>query len=385
MTLPSVIVNAIPLRTRLTGVGRYTYDTAAALTTLNVAEMHYWYAYVSKRLLNGEYPEYMFHGKLSWLNEILLRPNSFSLRVIRKLHSIWAKHKGKQSFDLYWEPNFIFLDEIESRKAVLTIHDFSFHIHRQWHPKDRLAYFDTHFWRTLPRANHVVAVSEFVRGECIEYAKLDPDTVHVVHNGIDHQQFRVLDTSILQETKARLQLPDRYILCVGTVEPRKNVAGLVKAYDMLPEKVKKDCTLVLAGDTGWAREYLRDVVEANKDYIQFLGYVDQQDLPAVYNLATLFAYPSYYEGFGIPPVEAMACGTPVLVSTIEPLKEVCGDAAHFVDAWQIEDIAAGLEKLATDDAYAATLREKGLERCQRYTWEATARGHWDVFSKALEG
>ena len=176
-----------------------------------------------------------------------------------------------------------------------------------------------------------------------------------------------------REVAARHDIEGRYVLAVGTLEPRKNLVRLVRAFAALDPAVRGDCSLVLAGLRGWSIEDLDEVTGASAKTVQMLGFVEDEDLPGLYAEATAFAYPSLAEGFGLPVLEAMAAGCPVLTSDRSSLPEVGGDAAVLVDPTDERAIARGLERLLVDDAYRAELRHRGRDRAAHFTWEHTAR------------
>jgi glycosyltransferase involved in cell wall biosynthesis len=201
-------------------------------------------------------------------------------------------------------------------------------------------------------------------------------------------QFSAVDDPIQrQQLRLRYNLPEKFILFVGTIEPRKNLSRLIQAVAQLR---RRGCAtrLVLVGPNGWlVNGSLEQEIETLgvKDVVQNLGYVPQEDLPGLYSLATVFAFPSLYEGFGLPPLEAMACGTPVLTSQDSAMAEICGEAALLVDPHSAEAIADGLATLLQDADLRDCLRQRGLVQVQQYSWERTARETAVVYQKVLNG
>jgi len=174
--------------------------------------------------------------------------------------------------------------------------------------------------------------------------------------------------------KAKLSLPDRFVLFVGHLEPRKNLARLVEAFSILKSKTKLPHKLVILGRESWGYEPVFEAVERHNECsdIVFTGYVDEDDLPLVYNLADALAFPSLYEGFGLPLLEAMACGVPVVTSKVSSLPEVAGKAAILVDPYNVEEIADGLAAVLEDEALRQALINKGLDRAKKFRWEEAA-------------
>jgi glycosyltransferase involved in cell wall biosynthesis len=187
----------------------------------------------------------------------------------------------------------------------------------------------------------------------------------------------------LNEFKTAQKIPEKFILFVGSIEPRKNLTNALKAYNSLPEAFKKECKFVLAGFSGWKNAEVMDMIRRERDNIVYLGYLSDLELAYLYNLASVFIYASLYEGFGIPPLEAMACGTPVIVSRSSSLPEVCGDAAYFVDPLAVDSISEGMYKVFSDSSMKETLVRSGIARAQSFSWDLSARSHLALFSEVL--
>jgi len=380
-----IVINTIPLLSRLTGVGNCIYHTARALLE---ADPHnrYWfyYGYFSDRLICPARPEETPRDAVS---DVLHSAKAFidrhpTLRgVIRDVqHAYHRFAAGTLRFDLYYEPNYIPLD-LAARKVVTTVHDLSFIFHPEWHPKDRIDVFPEQFRRRIGRSDLITADSEFTRGELLELLKIDEARVRVVYPGYDQSLFQQHSADQLERFRKAHKLPERYVLFVGSIEPRKNIDRLLEAYGRLPEALKQEFPLVLAGFAGWRNESTMRRLEEMTEYVTFLGYLDVEQLALAYGAATVFAYPSLYEGFGLPPLEALASGCPVLASDIPPLREVCGEAAYFVEPESTDSITEGLRNLLTDNDSQQTLSAKGLDRAQSFGWERTAREMLAVFEE----
>ena len=174
------------------------------------------------------------------------------------------------------------------------------------------------------------------------------------------------------------------MLFVGSIEPRKNLKSLIGAYLSLDKGIRKDTKLVLAGFKGWENEEIMQLLKKVKSDVVYLGYLSNIELGKLYNLATLFVYPSLYEGFGLPPLEAMACGCPVVVSDTASLPEVCGDAAQYVDPRDVDSIAEGIDKVLSDEAHRRSLIARGIARSKLFSWDKAAKKHLEVFEDAVE-
>ena len=264
---------------------------------------------------------------------------------------------------------------------VITVHDLSFLLYPQGLRALNRIYLRTCTRLSVQRARRVIAVSESTKRDLVHYYDLSPAKVDVVHNGVD-TVFQPLPADRVAAFRAERGLPARFILFVGTLEPRKNVVRLIDAYARLP---KTRPPLMLVGGKGWFYDEVFARVEtlSLNSEVQFVGYVPAEDLPWWYNAANLFVYPSLYEGFGLPPLEAMACGTPVVTSTTSSLPEVVGQAGLLVDPTDIEALAAAMEQVLADPGVREKMRAAGLAQAQGFSWQKTARRTVGSYRRAL--
>jgi alpha-1,3-rhamnosyl/mannosyltransferase len=285
-------------------------------------------------------------------------------------------------FDLYHEPNFV---PFPSRlPTVITVHDLSVLKYPQWHPADRVKQHQRHFLRGLGKAQHVIVVSEAVRQELIDELNCPPQCVTAVHNGVS-PQYRPQPAEEVARVRLAYDLPDKFFLCVGTIEPRKNLTAAMRAFVGLPPAVRSACPLVLAGPWGWRSDAERELFEreGRAAGVRHIGYVPAADLPAVYSAARVLVYPSHYEGFGLPPVEMLACGGAVLASTADAVREVVAGHAWFVDADDVGGWKDALHRAATEDEFIDRLRTNGARLAAMYTWERAAAETRRVYAKVL--
>lgn len=377
-----IVINAIPLLSPLTGVGSYIYNIAKRLKSLdNSYEYIYFYGYFSKGLLvyTGEKRILRDFNKIKYYAKKI----PFVARSLRTLKGYLSKIPYKE-FDLYFEPNFIPLDGISAKRVVTTIPDFSFYKYPQWHPRDRIEFFKENFWKNICRSHIIITGSHYIKTEVLKLLNFNSDKIKVIYYGYDKDVLRTYNLSDLSTFRVRFKLPKYFLLFVGALEPRKNLECLIKAYMSLNKDMKKDLKLVLAGASGWRNEGIMSLIKKEKENIHYLGYVSNQELAFLYNLATLFVYPSLYEGFGLPPLEAMACGCPAVVSNVSALPEVCGDAAYYVDPHHVESVAEGIYKLLDDEDLRKKLIKRGLERAKTFSWEKSAMEHLKVFEETTK-
>jgi len=264
---------------------------------------------------------------------------------------------------------------------VVTIHDLSFLFYPQsFRPVNRL-YLKLFARLSARRARRVVAVSESTKHDAVKQYGIAADKVDVVHNGVD-PAFRPFPAEQVSAFRADRGLPERFILFVGTLEPRKNIARLIQAYAQLPGARPP---LFFVGGKGWFYDEIFALVERLNlgAEVHFAGYVSTEDLPWWYNAAQVFVYPSLYEGFGLPPLEAMACGTPVISSTASSLPEVVGQAGLLVDPTDTEGLAAAMQRCLADANLRAQMRTMGLARAAGFSWRETARHTVDSYRRAV--
>jgi glycosyltransferase involved in cell wall biosynthesis len=311
--------------------------------------------------------------------------------------------------DVFFNPHFFNAPVKEPCQKAMTFHDLSF----EYLPE--LFSWRKRAWQNLLMnakkeaqcADKIIAVSESTKHDLVDLYKINPEKIKVIYSGVG-EEFRLLNGVIASEpsvagrawqsrpiasapgvasahaaslndwiVRKKYNLPDRFILYFGTLEPRKNIVGLIRAFELLKEKNKDfdDFYLVVAGGRGWLDKNIFKKAKQSKfaDQIIFTGFVAPEDKVYFYNLAKLFVYPSFFEGFGFPPLEAMACGVPVVTSNTSSLPEVVGDAALMVDPYDIEELSWAMEQVVSDNELNRELARRGLERAKMFSWDKCAR------------
>jgi len=269
--------------------------------------------------------------------------------------------------------------------VVVSIHDLSFeHLPETFKRRSRTQLRLT-VRRSARRATRILSLSEHTRRDIIETYRIDAEKVSAIPLAAAGHFRPVADNRELQRVRHKYGIDGDYILCVGSIQPRKNVARLIRAYALLRGNFSADKLpkLVLVGKCAWLYdETLRTLEKTGvKDTSVVTGYVPESDLPALYSGALCFVYPSYFEGFGLPPLEAMKCGTPVIVGNRTSLPEVVGDAALSVDPFDIEAIAAAITRLMNNSALRDELSVRGQERARMFSWQHTARETLKVYTE----
>jgi len=295
--------------------------------------------------------------------------------------SSWWRLRKARGF-VFHSPNYV-VPPVHG-PAVATIHDLSTFLYPNFHPAARVAMLDRELPKTLRRASHFITVSEFVRREVIQTFNLREEQVVSIHNGVE-ARFKPKEAAQTHRALSSLGLTHgSYLLCVSTVEPRKNIDTLLDAYLGLPARQRQRMLLVIAGSAGWRSDALhRRLRDTAGDGVRYLEYVPDEKLPSLYAGATALALASFYEGYGLPVIEAMACGVPVIVSNAASLPEVAGPDALLVDPRDVDGWRAALERAIDDVSWRQKCIASGLIATQSTTWERCITRTVDVYEQAL--
>ncbi|WP_423925772.1 glycosyltransferase family 4 protein [Dokdonella sp.] len=361
-----MIFNVDAISAPLTGIGRYALELANGLARHEAIE------------------ELRLYSAVRWVDDpaealssnrifASLRQNlPFKTRALevysRMRNLLFRAHTRNLSGYLLHTPNYILMPF--EGPAVTTVHDLSAFNFPETHPPERVRFLERHLPRTLERANRVLTDSQFIADEIHEKLGVARNKLRVIPLGVDGR-YRPRETSSLSEAMHRHQLvAGTYLLVVATQEPRKNLVRLARAYAALPEVMRARHPLIIVGARGWLSADLERALaplEAS-GAARRLGYVSEEDLPLVYAGARAFAFPSIYEGFGLPVLEALASGIPVLTSNVSSLPEVCADIALCINPLDEVEMSAGLERLLSDEEWRETTVQQGLELAAQYPW-----------------
>jgi glycosyltransferase involved in cell wall biosynthesis len=366
-------LDGIPLASPKSGIGHYTFELAHALAR---------HAVTDEFQLISPIP-------MTALTRVDAEDLPFNLQAVeakRKL-SWWAwglpTYGEKNSLSLFHGTNY----EIpiwSSFPRIVTIHDLSQLLHGETHNAAVVRRAKRRLPLMAKAATMIITATESVKREICEYLRVEPYKVAVTPYAA-RDQFRPISPELTIEVKKRLGLDDEFVLFVGTIEPRKNLITLVKAFAELLLTTDLRPQLVIAGQEGWLTgELFNYIAESHvKERIVFLGYVSDTDLAALYSSCKACVYPSLYEGFGLPPLEAMACGAPVITSCIPTIMETVGSAAKLVAPDDVQGLAESLAQLLTDQEKCRQLSSAGLQRAKEFSWEKTAGATLEVYSEAL--
>lgn len=269
--------------------------------------------------------------------------------------------------------------------GVATVHDLSVFKYPETHPLERIKHFEREFTDSMARAAHLITDSEATRQEVMSYLAWPAEKITAVPLGVS-SQFAPASEAALAPCLTKYHLKfKRYALCVSTLEPRKKIANLLQAYQSLPPQVREQYPLVLVGGAGWLSDALHQEIDrlAGQGWLRYLGFVPEADLPALYAGARAFVYPSVYEGFGLPVLEAMASGVPVVASIYSSLPEVTQGAAQLVDPDDIDSLAMGIQASLFDEPWRANACKTGLAVAQSFTWSRCIDRTVDVYKKVM--
>jgi len=284
--------------------------------------------------------------------------------------------------DLYHATDFVLPPTRSRTKTIVTVHDLSF-VRTPETASPRLkVYLDKVVPRSIHRADHVIADSSATKADLMSIYGLTAEKISVVLSGVNSRFTPVEQPDYV---RAKYNIPEKpFVLAVGTVQPRKNFARLIEAVHAVREE-GLDIDLVIAGGKGWLADAMYDTINRLNvgDYVHLIGFVEDADLPALYSAADVFAFPSLYEGFGLPVLEAMACGTPVITSNVSSLPEVAGDAAICVNPYDVTALQRAIRIMFDDDVLCKNLIEKGFEQAKRFSWQQSAKDLLAVYSKVL--
>lgn len=283
--------------------------------------------------------------------------------------------------DLLHSPDFI-APRWGAKRHIITIHDLHFLHYPTFQTAASLRYYRDQIAASVQRADHILAQTEGTRQEIISLLNVPSEKITVHLLGV-HPAFQALDTQQVHNVLSHYEIAAGYLLFVGTIEPRKNLTGMIRAYQRLKSRRVSTPPLVIVGQKGWHADDVVDSIANAGKTVHWLDNVPFADLPAFYNGARALVLPSFHEGFGLPAVEAMACGTPVVVSARGSLPEVVGDAGVYIDPDDVDAIAHGIETLLSDDALYQQLQVAGRQRASLFSWQKTAEIAVNVYQKVL--
>ena len=368
-----IALDGMPLASPLTGVGHYTLELAKALALAAPRDTFTLVSPLPSQPIDNQLPANL---SLCTLQRSLLNRRWWSVGL-----PLYLK---RESFDLFHGTNYEI--PLWSRlPSVVTIHDLSLLLHPEAHERHLVR---RARWR-LPfmarKASRIITPTNGIKTEVCEKLAISPDRV-VVTPEAPRSEFKRSEDSEVRGVCRRLGINDDFLLFVGTLEPRKNLFRLLAAFERVLHETSQSPQLVIAGGEGWLMENLSSAIEQKglQPHIRLTGYLEDADLCALYSSCKAFIYPSLYEGFGLPPLEAMACGAPVIASAIPSIKETVAGAARLVEPHDVNELAAAMLEFLSDEKMRSYFSEAGVERAKTFTWEKTARQTLEIYREIFE-
>lgn len=373
-----VVLSVDPVKFPLTGIGRYTYELGKGLQTEGLQSLKFLRGYHLSSTLPEPGDAQPMAGAPSWKK--MAQQSRLAVAVFRQLNP-WLKSRALKGLDdhVFHGPNY-YLPPFAGR-SVVTVHDLSHYVWTQGHPPERVRYMQAEMELSLKRASALITDTEYTRQEVARYFGWPLSRIHAVHLA-SGPEFRLRPSEALAPALQALALePGGYCLFTGTVEPRKNLASLLEAYSRIPAGMRAKWPLVVAGYRGWESDALHKALQdaQSQGWLRYLGFVPQQTLPLLMAGARLFAYPSHYEGFGLPILEAMASGVPVVCSNASTLPEVSGGAAAMHDPNDVDKLVELIMMGLEDEDWRAHAQAAGLLQAQRFSWRKCARDTLAVY------
>lgn len=364
------------------GIGRYTRELVAALLQLESAHRYVvfaaagglgdWKAGLRALSIPGPAPRF----------RALPLSDEWAARLWHRLRLPIPVEVVTGPLDLFYSPDFVLPPTMPRVRTLLTVHDLSFLRCPEAFTPSLRRYLERAVPRSVARADRVLADSQATRADLIALLGATPDKVEVLYSGVDARFGPVAEPGERERLQARYGIGGRpYILSVGTLQPRKNYGRLIRAFGWLPAQ---EVILVIAGGRGWLYDDVLAEAKRLGERVRVLGFVADADLPALYRGAALFVFPSLYEGFGLPVLEAMACGVPVVCSNASSLPEVAGDAALLVDPLDVDALEGAMARALEDQRLRQEMIARGRTQAARFTWEQAARqlaAAFDALSK----
>ena len=369
-------IDATALPQEPVGAGVYIINLLRALGDLNTG--HELVVFLHENARN-----YLEMDETTNILQVVLPDRNPALRLVWEqimLPKLVKRYKIDLLHSLHYTSPFLL-----ACASVVTIHDLTFFLFPELHKLSKRLFFPSVIRASARKADALITVSENTRQDSIRLLHVPEEKIFAVQLGVDEIFHPIKDNGLRRKIYQQYQLPEKFILYVGLVEPRKNLPLLIRSFRTLVEEGFSH-RLVIAGRLGWMYQEVFKQIETLglEDRIKFTGYVPRQNLPIVYNLAELFVYPTLYEGFGLPVLEAMACGTPVVTSNISSLPEIVGNAGILVTPGEESALAEAMVKVLSDPKMQENLAEKGIRRSKNFSWKRTAKETLQVYQHVLK-
>lgn len=366
-------IDARPLVGNKSGIGHYLEEILLVFAREHGEHEYYLFAH----------DDFAMPAAMQGMKKVVVRGRFGTFWLQYALPYLMKKHE----IELFWGPNYaIPLINPTGARMVMTIHDMVSYLFAETLPARTVAHNRWGLPLYLRQTDRVITVSESSKRDIVRFLDVSPSEIDVTLLGVNQAFFPNGDDGVARLSRYGIDFP--YILCVGTIEPRKNLASVIEAYARLLVEGTTEHRLVIVGAKGWKYGPVYELLQSREDLrerVIFPGYVSDEDLPAMYQGASLMVYPSLYEGFGLPPLEAMAAGTPVITSNVSSLPEVVGEAGLMVNPYSLDELTAAMRRVLLDKELACELSAAGAARARTLLWEQTARQTMWIFHDVMSG
>jgi glycosyltransferase involved in cell wall biosynthesis len=367
-----ILIEGTPVFRSRTGIGQYVFNLCNELFRQDKENKYIIYAYI-------------FLGK-KFTSPFIKLPSNVRFKLIRYLPSKIVNIVSRRlsplpvdlltatSPDIILFTNFVRGPIVTNAKTITIIYDLSFMLFNEFSNSKNSELLLKQVPKSISKSDKIITISQNSKQEIINHYKVNPAKIEIVNPAIKHAVYRPASKQSIDRVKTKYGIKGQYILYTGTLEPRKNIVGILEGYSALPKNILSSYKLVLAGGKGWLDDEIEEKLTELKGLnIIRTGYVADEDLPALYSGATVFVYPSFYEGFGMPPLEAMACGTPVITSNNSSLPEVVGEAGIMIDAKDTKALTKSIEKVISSKKLQNEMIKKGIVQAKKFSWEKSAK------------
>jgi glycosyltransferase involved in cell wall biosynthesis len=372
-----ILIEGTPIFRSRTGIGQYVFNLSNELFRQDKENKYIIYAYI---FLGKKFTS-PFKKLPSNVHFKLIRylPSKIVNIVSRRLSPLPVDLLTATSPDIILFTNFVRGPIATNAKTITIIYDLSFILFNEFSSSKNSELLLKQVPKSISKSDRIVTISQNSKQEIINQYNVKPAKIEIVNPAINHAVYRPANKQGIDSVKTKYGIKGQYILYTGTLEPRKNIVGILEGYSILSKNILSSYTLVLAGGKGWLDEEIEERLAGLKELnIIKTGYVADEDLPALYSGATVFVYPSFYEGFGMPPLEAMACGTPVITSNNSSLPEVVGEAGIMIDAKDTGALTKSIEKVISSKKLQNEMIKKGIKQAKKFSWEESAKKLYEL-------
>jgi len=383
-----IVIDVSPLtRQKKTGIENYVFNLCKNLPLIDKKNEYILFAnsYGHYQPLQKAIEEIGVKNYQNMSIKISRIPGSILNIMWKYVHIPSADILTRKEIDVFHVSNRI-NPPLKKAKIIVTIFDLTPLKYRKYFRKKSIQYFKYYFNEMISKADMFIAISNATKNDILSYDNINEDRVEVIPLAADSDYRKIEDNNKIKYIKQLYGLQGNYILFLGTLEPRKNIVNLIKSYNILPKDIKRDFLLVISGKKGWYyEEIFRTVRELGlEEKVVFTGYIPEEDKPALMNGAEVFVYPSFYEGFGLPPLEAMACGVPVISSNKSSIPEVIGNAGILINPDNVYELSNAIFQVLSNESLKSQLSEKSVIQAKKFSWEITARKTLEIYNKIGE-